>query len=60
MTAEIVNLRRVRKRRTREEREVLAAENRSRHGLGRAEREAAAARRVKDIRTLDLHKREPE
>jgi hypothetical protein len=60
MTAEIVNLRRARKRRTREEREVLAAENRSRHGVAKAEREAEAARREHAARALDLHQREPE
>ena len=60
MTAEIVNLRRVRKRRARAEEDAQAVENRSRQGLGKAEREAVAARREKATRTLDQHKREPE
>ena len=50
---EIVNLKRVRKRRSREEAELAADANRARHGLTKAEREAEAARRLLAERTLD-------
>jgi hypothetical protein len=41
MPAEIVNLRRVRKSRARIEKDAAAAENRSRHGRTRAEKDIA-------------------
>lgn len=43
MSAEIVNLRRARKAKLRSEKEQRAAENRVRHGLTKAERQAAEA-----------------
>jgi hypothetical protein len=55
--AEIINLRRVRKRRERETREQIAAEQRLRFGRPKVERRADAAREELRERTLDGHKR---
>ncbi len=51
--AEIVNLRRARKRLVREAASKDAAEARSRHGQTRAERAGAAAREAEHRRVLD-------
>lgn len=48
--AEIVNLRRARKARERDERDRKAAENRVAYGRTKAERRSAAAERAKDGR----------
>ncbi len=56
MTAEIVNLRKARKARDRSDRETQAAENRTKFGRTRAEREVSAAREALDIRRLDGHR----
>lgn len=56
--AEIVNLRRERKRAARAAAAEKAAENRIVHGLGKAEREAEAARRELAERQLEGHKRD--
>lgn len=59
MAGEIVNLRRVRKARARVETEDKAAENRRRHGLTKAEKEAEAAKRERATRHIDGHRRTP-
>jgi hypothetical protein len=63
MMAEIVNLRRARKAKSRADAEQKAAENRTRFGRSKAERESAKANTVLDTRRLDAHRRrsdEPE
>ncbi len=59
MTAEIVNLRKARKARDRSAREAEAAENRTKFGRTRAEREIAAARDDLAVRRLDGHRLVP-
>jgi Domain of unknown function (DUF4169) len=56
--AEIVNLRQHRKRKARASGEAVAAENRLRFGMTRAEREREAAVQAQDERKLDGHRRE--
>ena len=56
--AEIVNLRRARKAKQRAERAEKADANRARHGISKAERRLAEAKRIKDLRELDGHKSE--
>jgi len=58
--AEIVNLRRERKRRARGEAEREAADNRVKFGAPKSERELAAARRELAERALDGARRDPE
>lgn len=53
MTAEIVNLRRVRKAAARTDREAQAAGNRMRHGRTRGERDALALENGRATRLLD-------
>ncbi|MBX9925902.1 MAG: DUF4169 family protein [Hyphomicrobiaceae bacterium] len=53
MTAEVVNLRRFRKRREREAKEAEASLNRARSGRSKAERTTADAERSYHVRTLD-------
>lgn len=53
MSAELVNLRRARKARLREEDERRAAENRARFGRPRAERDAQSAEADRAARALD-------
>jgi len=57
MTAEIVNLRRVRKAKERTDREARADVNRARFGRTKAERQGEAARSRLAERQLDAHKR---
>ena len=57
--AEVVNLRQARKRRDRAERETEAEANRIKHGLGKAEKTLATARREQDARKLEGHRLEP-
>ena len=57
--AEVVNLRQARKRRDRAERETEAEANRIKHGLGKAEKTLASARREQDARKLEGHRLEP-
>jgi Domain of unknown function (DUF4169) len=59
MPAEIVNLRRARKARDRADRQKTAAENRRRHGLSKAEKQAELAERRQAERHIDAHRREP-
>lgn len=56
MSAEIVNLRRARKAKAREEAEAVAADNRVRFGRSKAERETAKARDAVERRRLDGHR----
>ncbi|WP_294536192.1 DUF4169 family protein [uncultured Rhodoblastus sp.] len=53
---EIVNLRRVRKARERLADAALAAENRVRHGLSKAERTGAENSKARAEKTLDGHR----
>lgn len=50
---DLVNLRRVRKQRSREEKESLAAENRVRFGRGKAEKSAEVVERTRSETRLD-------
>lgn len=59
MSAEIVNLRQFRKERARADREAKAADNRVRHGLTRAEREAAERQRSASERHIEAHRLDP-
>jgi len=54
---EIVNLREVRKRRTREKDRQAASARAARHGLTRAERMLEEARRAREVRELEAHRR---
>jgi hypothetical protein len=56
--AEIVNLRNVRKRKARAEREVAAEANRLKFGRSKAERTLQEAEDALNVRRLDEHKRE--
>ena len=58
MTAEVVNLRRFRKRRERAAKEAEASLNRARSGRSKAERTLSDAERSHHIRTLDGKRRE--
>ncbi|MBK5959542.1 hypothetical protein CCR97_15205 [Rhodoplanes elegans] len=55
---EIVNLRRVRKRKDREDAAERAGQNRVLHGMPKAERTVLAARKDKANRALDQHRLE--
>jgi hypothetical protein len=57
--AEVVNLRRVRKRVEREQKEATAQRNRVAHGLSKAERKLGQARTEQAQRQLEAHRREP-
>ena len=54
---EIVNLRMVRKRKARAEREAAAEQSRLSHGLNRAQKQLAESRRALQIAKLDAHRR---
>ena len=54
--AEIVNLRRARKNKSRAENAHNAAANRSAHGIAKPARDLAKARAEKSKRELDAHK----
>jgi Domain of unknown function (DUF4169) len=58
--AEIVNLRRVRKRKDRAAKEAQAAENRSAFGRSKAERALSQSREEIAKRRLDAHERDRE
>ena len=60
MSAEIVNLRRFRKQKTRVGREEAAAENRRKHGLTAAEKKRQEAERELAERRLAEHRIEPD
>jgi hypothetical protein len=57
--AEIVNLRRVRKRRERDEDARRGAENRAAHGQSRAEKDKLRRERERREDALSQHRREP-
>jgi hypothetical protein len=54
--AEIVNLRKARKRKSRQEQEQIAAERRADHGRSKAQRDLDEARATKACRELDAHR----
>lgn len=56
--AEIVNLRRVRKAKARDEKSREADANRVKHGIAKPVRELAKARAEKQARDVDAHKLE--
>jgi hypothetical protein len=56
--AEIVNLRRVRKAKSRAQAEEIAAQNRARHGTSKATRSLTKARSEKAAAILDSHRLE--
>ena len=58
--AEIINLRRARKRKERAEKEAKAADNRLAFGRSKAERTLSEARKELAERRLDAHKRDEE
>ena len=60
MAAEIVNLRRARKAKTRGAKETAAAEKRARFGRTKAEKQMEATERALAERAVEAHRREPE
>ena len=54
--AEIVNLKRARKHKTRKAKEETAEANRIKHGVAKPARELAKARVEKDTRDIEAHK----
>jgi hypothetical protein len=58
MSAEIINLRQVRKQRARDEKAARATENRTRFGRSKAAREREEQTQVRAEQTLDGHLRE--
>jgi hypothetical protein len=58
MTAEIFNLKSIRKRKARAEREAVADANRRKHGRSKQERERQEAQRSLEERRLDEHERD--
>jgi hypothetical protein len=58
MSAEIVNLRRARKAKTRGQREVAAAENRAVFGRTKTDRKKQAAETERATKALEAHRRD--
>jgi Domain of unknown function (DUF4169) len=58
--AEIVNLRRARKARARDEKVREAEANRARHGVAKPVRDLAQARAEKDAKAVEAHRLEDE
>jgi hypothetical protein len=58
MTAQIINLKSIRKRKARAEREATADANRLKHGRSKHERQHQEAQRSLDDRHLDAHERD--
>lgn len=58
--AEIVNLRAVRKAKTRADKDAKAAENRTKFGRGKVERDLETARKTLAERRLEGHRRDDE
>jgi hypothetical protein len=56
---EIVNLRRARKQRRRDQDDEIAAANRLAHGVGKAVKRETRAERERAERALEGHRREP-
>ncbi|MES0811194.1 DUF4169 family protein [Roseibium sp. SCPC15] len=59
MSAEIINLRQVRKQKKRQDKDKAAEDNRRKFGRTKAEREAARRRRDELESHVDGHRREP-
>jgi hypothetical protein len=57
---DVVNLRRVRKQKARDQQESQAAANRAKFGESKASRNLATAEQQQVTSRLDAHKREPE
>jgi hypothetical protein len=57
MMAEVVNLRNFRKRKAREDKEILAQVNRAAFGRTKSEKELSKAKRALEQKALDKHKR---
>jgi hypothetical protein len=57
--AEIINLRRARKGKARQEKEAEATANRARHGQTKAEKTLHQAEAAKAEKHLDQHKKDP-
>jgi hypothetical protein len=60
MPADIVNLRRARKAKTRGEREKAAADNRAAFGRSKVEKQLTKAERARAAKAIDAHRREPD
>lgn len=58
MTAEIINLRRVRKAKARADKAAAAGENRARHGRSKTERSRESSERAVAERHIEGHRRE--
>ena len=58
MMAEVVNLRSIRRRKAREDKETAAQVNRAAFGRGKSEKELSKAKRALEKKALDKHKRE--
>jgi hypothetical protein len=58
--AEIVNLRRARKDKVRQEREAAAGANRAKHGVAKSERDLVKARDEKEKHEVESHKLDDE
>ena len=58
MMADVVNLRSVRKRKAREEKETVAQVNRAAFGRTKSEKELSKAKLALEKKVLDKHKRE--
>ncbi|MGA7713695.1 MAG: DUF4169 family protein [Rhizomicrobium sp.] len=56
MMAEIINLRRARKAKTRHAKEVVAEANRAEHGVSKSKHKLAKARMAKTKRDVEGHK----
>jgi hypothetical protein len=56
MGAEIINLRRARKAKARAEAQTSAAENRTKHGVSKAEREKVGRTKSQERSRLDAHR----
>ncbi len=56
--ADILSLKRARKAKERAEKQIVAAENRTRYGRSKAEKDKAAAEKALADRKIDAHKRE--
>ena len=55
MSAEIINLRRVRKAKARAEAQTSAAQNRAKHGVSKAERETTKRKKSQERSRLEAH-----
>ena len=58
MTAEIINLRRARKNKTRDEADKLAAQNRAKFGRSKVEKIISTSELARESKKLEGHKRD--